>query len=373
MWVQELDDRLEVHWITAQSDSGFLRVHRKGRLLFEFTTPLSQSHRAAFDIDHKGPLNLHYGGLTDDTDQHETVIYLRTKRPQAVIGNVDSIYVLGDLHGQFERLVQLLTQAHLINSDLNWIGQKRQLILLGDFFDRGHNVTRTLWFLYRLEKQAEEKGGRVHLLLGNHEIMTFLNDLRYLSGKENLIARLHNARYGDMFHPQHSILGKWLAAKPGILKMNKILFAHGGVHPIFSGYSVKAFNELLHAFINEDVFHYLLQDSLAYAKFDSLLYGQRLYFFFGDKSVFWYRGYVHSDTLKNELKTVLKKFGCKIHIVAHTPVRTITSLYDGRVLAVDLAHPATEMLLLVRKGKKKYKKFRYKLNGNFEPLEPNFN
>ena len=41
-------------------------------------------------------------------------------------------------------------------------------------------VNEILWFVYDLEGQAKEKGGRVHYLLGNHEYMVLYNDLRYI-------------------------------------------------------------------------------------------------------------------------------------------------------------------------------------------------
>ena len=47
------------------------------------------------------------------------------------------------------------------------------MVFLGDLFDRGNDVVRTLWFIYRLEREARKQGGAIHVVLGNHEIMTF--------------------------------------------------------------------------------------------------------------------------------------------------------------------------------------------------------
>ena len=163
--------------------------------------------------------------------------------------NIDSIYVLGDIHGRFDILSKLLQNARVIDSNLNWIANQKHLVALGDIFDRGQDVTRTVWFLYKLERQAKEQGGRVHVVLGNHEIMTFGNDLRYLSGKEKLIANMYNISYSEMYSPRHSILGKWLAQKPGILKINKALFAHGGITPDYNVISIQAFNDSLRTFL----------------------------------------------------------------------------------------------------------------------------
>ena len=239
---------------------------------------------------------------------------------------------------------------------------------LGDIFDRGHNVTKTLWFLYKLERQALAAGGQVHVVLGNHEIMTFCDDLRYLSGKERLIAQLHGTDYANLYNVRHSLLGKWLATKPGIIRINEILFAHGGVGPHYQNWTIESFNDSLRTFLQEDIFQYLLRDSVATAPVDSVKYDQRLYFFFAENSPFWHRGYVLSDSLAKPLKGVLKKFKSRVHVVAHTALPTISEFYDGTVIAVDLRRPATEILLLVGRKTKKMKRFKIDLQGGLAPL-----
>lgn len=370
LWVQEKDNQIIVHWITQESDSGYLRVYKSDILLYEALTPRASSHRIAIEKNNSNQLVLHYGSLKNEDDQHQTKIYLETSKhnQKATFKNVDSILVIGDVHGEYDNLIELLSNAQVIDENLQWKASRHHLLILGDIFDRGYDVTKTLWFLYKLEKQAAEEGGYVHILLGNHEIMTFVNDLRYLSGKENLVANLHKTEYADMYNVHNSILGKWLASKPGIIKINDILLTHGGVTTDFINYSVEAFNDSLYAYLHEDLFNYLLGDSLSTAKFDSLKFLRRLYFFFSENSVFWHRGYLQADTLKKELSKVLKKFKCKLHVVAHTPVETIQQSYDGKIIAVDLFKPVTEMLLLVRTKSKKYKKFKYKINGSLEPL-----
>ncbi len=70
-----------------------------------------------------------------------------------------------------------------------------------------------------------------------------------------------------------------------------------------------------------------------------------------------------------ELDGVLDEFGAEIHVVAHTPVRSIQSRYDGKLLAVDLERPATEMLLLVwDAGGGRYQRWRVGLDAPPEPF-----
>ncbi|MCG8607001.1 metallophosphoesterase [bacterium] len=369
LWVEVRDTQVDVHWLTAKQDSGFLEVLYRGRVLLEFSTPESQAHRATFDSRNLDPLTIRYGSATTASDRHETVLYLQEEDPDYVFDKVDSIYVLGDLHGEFENLKELLIKANLVDFELNWRGGRRHLVALGDIFDRGHDVTKTLWFLYKLERQARIAGGRVHVVLGNHEIMTFCNDLRYLSGKENLIGQLHGTTYSNLFNVRHSLLGRWLASKPGLIKINEILFAHGGVDPVYRDWTLQAFNDSLRAFMQEDMFQDLLQDSVQLAtRADSIRYYRRLIFFFDENSVFWNRAYVMSDTLKNELKDILKRFKSRVHVVAHTALPTIRQFYDGKVIAVDLRRPATEILLLVGRKTKKMKRFKISLQGVVIPL-----
>ena len=170
-----------------------------------------------------------------------------------------------------------------------------------------------------------------------------------------------------MFDIHESVLGSWLASKPAMLKINSILFAHGGVTRPYTVFSLKSFNDSLYAYLHEAEFPSLLKDGVSTVRGNATLYARRLYFFFGDNSVFWDRGYILSDTLKSDLKKVLDKFDAKYHVVAHTPVTHIQSFYNGKVFAVDLHNPATEMLLMIYTPYR-YKTYRYPLEGKAEPL-----
>lgn len=274
LFVKDLTDEVEVNWITSQQDSGYLKVFVDGTLRHSFTTPRAQAHTIKFAQKNLGHFVLRYGSIQNDADKNETVIALEKgdKKAQAIIDKVDSIFVVGDVHGRYMELVQLLTNAKVIDEALNWRGGRAHLVMLGDLFDRGYDVTRVLWFLYGLERKAIRHGGRVHVVLGNHEIMTIIDDLRYLSGKEKLIAHYHNTTYPKLFDIHESVLGKWLAMKPGILKINNALFAHGGVTPNYAHYTTTAYNDSLFSYMREPIFYDLLKDSTVIAQSDSAHY-----------------------------------------------------------------------------------------------------
>ena len=90
-----------------------------------------------------------------------------------------------DFHGQYELTMKLLRNNQIIDEQGNWAFGSGHFVITGDIFDRGSKVTELLWFLYRLEHQALAKGGKLHLLLGNHETMVLNGDLRYLQERLN--------------------------------------------------------------------------------------------------------------------------------------------------------------------------------------------
>lgn len=368
LWVTVSEDSVTVHWITTKVDTGFLQVFRKNKQIHKTTTRPAQFHKAQIKKPRASELRLNYGSIKPDR-RYITTIYFEPKPPKAVVSKVDSLFVIGDIHGQFNELTRLLRNAGIIDNSLNWIGGRKQLVCLGDLFDRGDDVTRTLWFLYGLERQAEKAGGRVHVVLGNHELLIFSNDLRYVARKEALIAYSHRTTYPGLFDLRESVLGQWLATKPGLIRIDDILCAHGGIVPYYSrNYSISAFNDSLQKFLHDDLFDDLLADSVFIARTDTALFQRRLLFLHGDDSVFWYRNYVYDDRLGDDLNTVLRKYKSKIHVVAHTPVKTITEFYDGNLIAVDLHDPATEILLLVRKKKRSYERYKVGITGGLTPL-----
>ncbi len=366
LYIKQHENEIEVNWITQKEDSGYLQIFGEGALLGDYSTNKSRSHSVRFDPQGLKQCELRYGGRENSEDRNTTTLYLngKRKRSPATFNQVDSIFVVGDVHGKFEELTQLLRNANLIDSGRRWIGGRGHLVLLGDLFDRGPDVTRVLWFLYGLEAQARQQGGFVHIVLGNHEIMTFVNDLRYVSEKESLIAALHRTAYAKMFDIRESLLGRWLASKPGIIKINNVLFAHGGVVPNYTSYSIQAFNDSLFSYMHEPVFARLLDDPIDTTRFSRALQRNRLDFFFSPISPFWFRGYVLSDTLGKHLDAVLKRYGAQLHVIAHTPVETIKTFYNGKLIATNLQNAPTEMLLLV----KRHKRLKHDLSGKVSEL-----
>jgi Calcineurin-like phosphoesterase len=80
-------------------------------------------------------------------------------------------YVVSDVHGHLEVLVDALRRADLLDVDLAWGGGQDRLTFLGDYFDRGPDGIAVVDLVRRLQAGAEAAGGRVDALIGNHEIL----------------------------------------------------------------------------------------------------------------------------------------------------------------------------------------------------------
>jgi hypothetical protein len=371
LWVREVGRDLEVHWVTRGTGEGALEAYAGERLVHRSLTPAAKSHRVVVPRPRGSTLLLRYGAVDDPLDRHETMLYLdaASRRSGASFTNVDSVFVVGDVHGEFDTLIALLRNAGVIDQNLRWSAGRAHLVLLGDLFDRGADVTRLLWFVYGLEPQAQHARGRVHVVLGNHEIMVMLDDLRYVGPKEMLISHLHGTSYSRMYDPRQSLLGRWLATKPAVLRINDVLYAHGGVTDDYVGVSLRAYDDALAAFMREDLFYHWT-DSTAALRVTAEQVRTMEEFFWGERSAFWFRGYVRSDTLTRSLSRVLRHFRTSLHVVAHTPVRSIEERYAGSLIAVNTTPPATELLFLVRDGRRGTTRLRWPMSGPPVPLPP---
>jgi hypothetical protein len=88
------------------------------------------------------------------------------------------IVAVGDIHGAHDQFVSVLTRAGLIDNSGGWTGGATTLVQTGDYTDRGAKVRAVLDLLMALEERARKGGGQVTTLLGNHEVMNIIGDVR---------------------------------------------------------------------------------------------------------------------------------------------------------------------------------------------------
>ena len=96
------------------------------------------------------------------------------------VDNVDRVVAISDVHGAYDAMVETLRNVDILNDELSWTGGTSHLVIVGDLLDRGPRSRDAMDLLMRLEVEAQSAGGRVHVLIGNHESMNMIGDLRYV-------------------------------------------------------------------------------------------------------------------------------------------------------------------------------------------------
>ncbi len=135
------------------------------------------------------------------------------------------LYVIGDIHGQRDKLINLLGNAGLIREDLAWIGGNSRLWFVGDFFDRGDDGIGVVDLVMRWQKEAAAVGGSVNGLLGNHEVL-FLGAHRFADNGGFLsMWRRNGGQERDMQRAKGQQIA-WLRNLPAMARVDEYLLIH---------------------------------------------------------------------------------------------------------------------------------------------------
>lgn len=140
------------------------------------------------------------------------------------------VYAIGDVHGEYKKLLHLLQTNGLINREHHWIAGNAMLWFIGDLVDRGPDGIGVIDLVMRLQAEAESVGGYVGSLMGNHDLMllaayqfgrrstglgsSFIRRWRQSGGQQKDIARLTK---------QHL---DWLAQLPFLARVENTLLIH---------------------------------------------------------------------------------------------------------------------------------------------------
>lgn len=242
---------------------------------------------------------------------------------------VDRFLAIGDVHGEYDAAIALLRAVGVIDDEHRWAFGNGHVLFNGDVFDRGARVTESLWLIYRLEQEAREAGGRVHMVLGNHELMALGGDLRYVDAKymKGVVPAL-GMKYTQLFGPGTE-LGRWLRTRNTLVKINGLLFAHAGVSRDVAGLdlSIDEINALVRRGFD--------------VKREHLESDPTLHLLRGVRGPLWYRGYFmaisgYETATADDIRSVLDHFGAKRVVVAHTTVDEIGPRHGGLVIAIDV-------------------------------------
>lgn len=88
------------------------------------------------------------------------------------------VVAVGDVHGSLDGFLGVLRAAGLVDASGAWAGGTATLVQTGDVTDRGADVKGVLDLLRRLGPEAAAAGGRLVPVLGNHEAMNLVGELR---------------------------------------------------------------------------------------------------------------------------------------------------------------------------------------------------
>ena len=269
------------------------------------------------------------------------------------------VVAIGDIHGDYDQLVTVLTDAGLVDAKLKWTGGKAHLVQTGDRLDRGAQSRKVMDLLMRLEKDARKAGGMVHPLLGNHEAMNMLGDLRYVVPEEFAAFKgTDSQRYRDALWEQRreerkrrgeseltsedrkrfdaevplgyvehrlafapkGTYGAWLVRQNAVIRIGDTLFLHGGISPKYADFSLADLNDKIRRELSDP-------DPL------TALVAQ------DPEGPLWYRGLAQGDpALLPHLEAVLTRHGCRRMVIGHTVTdgQLVFPLYGGRVVMIDV-------------------------------------
>jgi hypothetical protein len=228
--------------------------------------------------------------------------------PLKAPGEPASVIAIADVHGDFDAFVAILRHTGLIDSQNHWAGGKTTFVQVGDLLDRGPKPREVMDLMIALEKEAPSAGGRVVSLLGNHEMMNIMGDLRYVtpanftSFSDAQSQQRQKAAYTDFVkwrdahapllaelpqpmelteaewiarHPLGFVeqreafsprgkYGEWLRGHDALAEVNNVVFLHGGIHPDLATINLDAINKRIREEINtfDATKHYLEKEQL---------------------------------------------------------------------------------------------------------------
>jgi hypothetical protein len=272
---------------------------------------------------------------------------------------------VADVHGAYDRFVAILRTAGLIDGRQRWSGGRAVFVQTGDVTDRGPDSRRVLDLLRRMETDASRAGGRVHALLGNHEVMRMLGDLRYVSpgeyaafrsiDSEELRERYYRAILAEAtarakasnqpfdetafrssfleqtplgwvemqiaFGPKGEY-GRWLRGRDTMVKINGVVFLHGGISPAVAALGCAAVNATVRLELNAAPAPLALQP-LAVREDGPL----------------WYRGLALEDetAFAPAMDAILLELNARAIVVGHTVTEDgrLRPRFGGRLVQLD--------------------------------------
>ncbi len=286
------------------------------------------------------------------------LIPLHAESIQCIWKNIEKIVAVGDIHGDYDKFVQILKEAGIVDERLNWIAGKTHFVQTGDIMDRGDYARDALDLMRRLEKEADNVGGKVHFLLGNHEEMNitgivfrqpgYVSPKQFASFLPQIFRMKKEKEFREEFENSHQQgtnsdpdlldayfekrwsklmedsnlrklyvnsfnddYGRWILEHNAVIKINDIIFSHGGVSERLSTWPLQQINDTLREELN--VYRLSYKRSLQTKIKRDILYEQ--------DSPTWNRDIAlkDEDSYRHVIDRIMDNLDAKFMIIAHTP------------------------------------------------------
>ena len=249
-----------------------------------------------------------------------------------IINEESTIYVIGDLHADYEKTVNLFKHFRLINHNYKWIGGDSIVVQLGDQIDgygRGNykdasGEIKILDFFDEMNHQAKISGGGVYSLIGNHELMNIMGNFSYVS-KEDIKQSGGSQKRKELFRPGGCMATRLSCTRNTILKINDIIFVHAGIIPEIvrehKENTIEVVNFLMKNFFNGSL-------SLDNQKIKKYL--------IDSDGVLWNRSLGKNNIDCSVVNKTLESLGANHIVIGHTPQNVVNSKCDDKIWRVDV-------------------------------------
>ena len=240
----------------------------------------------------------------------------------------EKIFAISDIECSFSNTEAILRAGGVIDTDYNWTYGTNHLVVNGDMFSRGYDMMALLWLLYKLDYEARQAGGMVHIIIGNHEAMNLKADVRYVRPRYLEFVEASGIPYIRLFD-EDTELGRWLRTKHTIIRIGRNLVVHGGISPQFLelGLSPVEVNRIVRRDLGKQT-----------AELDEV--SREV---FGSLGPHWYRGMVHTTENRHpvfaeDMPPLLAHYDVDRFIVGHCKGENVFKLRDRKVVVIDVHH-----------------------------------
>nr|WP_233150319.1 metallophosphoesterase [Pontibacter sp. BT310] len=257
---------------------------------------------------------------------------------------------ISDIEGNFDAFYSFLVKNGVMDEKYNWAFGKGHLVLNGDFVDRGGDVTQVLWLIYMLEEKAEKAGGKVHYIIGNHEIMNLYGDnsdtdTKYVAVAKQISGKKNWDEAGRYLFSAESELGKWLRSKNVVEKIGDYVFVHAGIKSklIEENLTIPEINSIARKYYGLRTKGLALnqKEQLVLNSYDSPYWDRSYAMNVLIAGVFAFNDPLNASfhtTTQEEAEQILQFYDAAKMVVGHNVVSDITTDYKGHLIKIDVKH-----------------------------------